>query len=299
MKTLLLALLASAGAAAAPVTQRSAPASQRAAQAAVELLRAPAMPHGMGDTRCGVCHSTESWKKVTFDHDHTGFPLQGRHAVAECSSCHTSGADFRAPVPTSCAACHRDVHAGEFGTRCASCHDAQSWRSRFEVDAHRRTNFPLSGRHATIPCESCHLDLRDRGFVRAAVACASCHQSDYVRAGVTSIDHVAAGFGTSCRDCHNPWSFRGARFVQHQACFQLAPGPHAGLSCLDCHTTLRGAVPSGTCSTNTASCTRCHQGPITQAQHRQVAGFQYKDRECFECSQFPGSVPRAPPPRGG
>src|SRR5205814_5779787 len=70
MKTslLLFTLLASAGAAAAP-------APKRPAQAMVELLRAPASPHGMGgDTRCAACHTAESWTKVTFDHDRTGFP---------------------------------------------------------------------------------------------------------------------------------------------------------------------------------------------------------------------------------
>src|SRR5207244_1085840 len=65
------------------------------------------MPHGMGDTRCSVCHSTEGWTKVTFDHDRTGFPLRGGHAVTTCSSCHASS-DFRAALPTSCAACHKD-----------------------------------------------------------------------------------------------------------------------------------------------------------------------------------------------
>jgi hypothetical protein len=254
-------------------------------------LSAPAPPHGMGRTRCAACHSTDSWMRVTFGHDRTGFPLAGRHAAAACSSCHAS-IDFQTALPTSCSGCHRDAHAGEFGTRCASCHDPESWRSRFDADAHRRTNFPLTGRHALIPCEECHLDQRDRSFTRATVECVTCHQADYLRAAVISIDHVAAGFGTRCRDCHNPWSFRAARFPAHDACFRLVPGPHAGIECLDCHTSLTGLLPTGACATNTAACTRCHTCPTAQRQHQQVSGFQCKDRKCYECHQFTVAVPR-------
>ena len=258
---------------------------QLSTQPAALPVSLQAFAHGMGDTRCSVCHSTESWTKVTFDHDRTGFPLRGRHAVTTCSSCHAAS-DFRSALPTSCAACHKDVHAGELGTRCASCHDAESWRSRFDADAHRRTNFPLTGRHALIPGEECHLNQRDREFTRATVECFACHQADYLRAATISIDHLAAGFGTGCRDCHSPWTFRAGRFPGHDACFQLAPGPHAGIACLDCHTRLIGFVATGGCATNTASCTRCHFCPTMQQRHQQVAGFQCKDRKCYECHQF-------------
>jgi hypothetical protein len=244
---------------------------------------------GAGDTSCSACHTTADWTKVTFDHDRTGFPLRGRHSATTCSGCHASS-DFRQPVPNTCAACHKDVHRGEFGIRCASCHDPESWRSRFNADAHRRTNFPLNGRHALIPCEECHLNQRDREFTRATIECFACHQADYARAATISIDHVAAGFGTRCRDCHNPWTFRGGRFSAHDLCFQLSAGPHAGIACLDCHTSITGFVATGTCSTNTASCTRCHFCPTMQQRHQQVSGFQCKDRKCYECHQFtPGS----------
>jgi hypothetical protein len=243
--------------------------------------------HGLKGTGCASCHSTENWRRVAFDHDQTGFPLRGRHSLASCSGCHAS-VDFSTAVPAGCSACHRDVHTGEFGTRCATCHDEQSWRSKFDADAHRRTNFPLTGRHAAIPCEECHLDQRDRRFTRATVDCYTCHQADYARAATISIDHVAAGFPTTCRDCHNPWTFQSGRFPAHDACFQLAPGPHAGIPCLGCHTSLTGTIPTGACATNTADCTRCHicPNPMTQ-QHQNVAGFQcFKPRKCYECHQF-------------
>jgi hypothetical protein len=289
MRALCLAALVAA--AAAP--PRTAAPLRTPAQGA-SLARAA---HGLKDTRCSACHTTASWTRVAFDHTRTGFLLEGRHLEVSCSGCH-AGADFKAAVPTSCAGCHRDAHASEFGTRCASCHDERSWQSRFNADAHRRTNFPLTGRHAFLPCEECHVDQRDRGFTRATVQCFTCHQADYARTAATTIDHAAAGFSTNCRDCHNAWNFRGAVFKQHAACFQLAPGPHAGIACLDCHTSLRGATITGACSSGTAACTRCHTCPSVQDVHRQVSGFQCKDRKCYECHSFTALAPRAKPSSG-
>ncbi|HWE26326.1 MAG TPA: cytochrome C, partial [Myxococcales bacterium] len=198
MRAAMLALAAFAAAGAA----LAGPGGQRTPQPALSLI--PQMRQGTGDTRCSACHSTGDWKSVTFDHDRTGFPLRGRHSSTTCSSCHVSS-DLNETIPTTCSGCHKDVHRGEFGTRCASCHDEESWKSRFNADAHRRTNFPLNGRHALIPCEECHLNQRDREFTRATVDCLTCHAQDYLRAATISIDHVAAGFGTTCQNCHNPW----------------------------------------------------------------------------------------------
>jgi hypothetical protein len=252
------------------------------------------------DTRCEACHSASAWTPVTFDHSRTGFPLEGRHLFASCRGCHGSSITFREPLPTNCAACHRDVHTGEFGNRCASCHDARDWTSRFGPDAHRRTNFPLTGRHAAIPCEECHLDQRDRSFTRAAVDCLACHQLDYLRTVGTAVDHARAGFGTDCKSCHFPDRFKGGRFPAHERCFQIANGPHARIACLNCHTSLAAVIATGTCSTNTADCLRCHLCTPTTQQHANppVIAFQCKDRKCYECHTFSVTGGFAPP-RGG
>lgn len=250
------------------------------------LAASPGPPSAhAGDTRCDACHTASGWTPVAFDHSRTGFPLEGRHLLADCRSCHTS-IDFRKPVPASCASCHRDVHTGEFGTRCGSCHDARDWTSRFGPEAHRRTAFPLVGRHAAIPCEECHLNQRDRRFTRSALDCIACHQSDYARTAGSALDHARAGFGTDCKSCHFPVRFKGARFEAHEACFQISRGPHAGIGCLDCHTSLTSFAASGTCATNTADCMRCHACSRVTPQHSGVAGFQCKDRKCYECHRF-------------
>ena len=42
-----------------------------------------------GTTECTRCHATsQSWNVDNFDHNKTKFPLEGRHAEAECKACH-------------------------------------------------------------------------------------------------------------------------------------------------------------------------------------------------------------------
>ena len=41
-----------------------------------------------GVTYCLDCHSFESWASIHFDHNKTAFKLDGKHAEAECASCH-------------------------------------------------------------------------------------------------------------------------------------------------------------------------------------------------------------------
>ncbi len=243
-----------------------------------------------GGTQCIACHSTAGWSPVQFNHDKTGFALNGRHAKVSCKGCHAQ--DFTSALPFACAGCHRDAHAGQLGMRCESCHDENSWSPLFNADAHRRSTFPLIGAHATIPCVECHADARDRMFSRPAVPCAGCHQVDVMKTRGTSVDHVALGFSSACETCHAPTRFRPAQYPQHDLCFVLSAGPHSNLSCAQCHTSLPNTpVTPGTCKTGTAACSSCHEhqcmGPGSQLptdrEHANVAGYQCKDRKCFEC----------------
>ena len=222
-----------------------------------------------------ACHGTASWTDVRFNHERTGFPLTGRHARTICKACHVT--DFTVPLPRSCAACHRDVHAGELGARCEGCHDTTDWRSRFDVDAHRRTNFPLFGAHAALPCVECHAEARERRFTRATVDCQACHQNDVLRTQAMDkpVNHVSLGLDQrNCRECHNPLSFSPARFPTHDECFPISAGSHAGVACLNCHTSLIGGVTMQ-CRTGTAQCTHCHTndgaGEPAHLAHRRAA----------------------------
>ncbi len=237
----------------------------------------PLPPSHPDDTRCEACHTPDGWSEVAFAHERTGFPLRGAHLRAGCKACHAES--FTRALGRTCGSCHRDAHEGRLGARCEACHEESSWRSRFDADAHRRGNFPLVGRHAFLPCEACHGDRRDRGFTRATPGCIACHQKDYDATAGRAVDHRAAGFGTRCQECHGPWRFQGASFAQHEACFPIASGRHAGVACLKCHTSLGSIAATGACSTGTAACMRCHDC----GKHPTVAGFACFARKCYEC----------------
>jgi hypothetical protein len=246
--------------------------------------------HASGITRCELCHTVASWRDAKFDHDKTGFPLEGGHLRAGCRDCHERG--LEAALPRTCAGCHRDAHAGELGQHCEGCHTPRTWASLFGADAHRRTNFPLQGRHAVIPCTECHGEVRDRVFTRAASPCEGCHLRQYLATATGSaVNHTAFGFSTRCRECHNTFRFRPARFPEHERCFSLT-APHGGIACLTCHRSLTGATPNGTCSTGTAACSSCHAHVCSRMDsvHREVAGYECQDLKCYQCHSFAGGT---------
>lgn len=283
--------LPAGGASAAPPAPALRPAGARGQRP--DLTARPAATAGNGaragaaaGTHCAACHTTEDWKKGAFDHDRTGFPLESAHRVAACSACHGEGTLSRA-VPRACSACHSDVHARRLGHRCERCHQATTWRDvTFDADAHRRGDFPLTGRHAFTPCDSCHGDKRDRSFQRPTRACVGCHEPDWARASspAASVNHAAASFPQTCQQCHTAWRFSPAGFPAHDACFRLKGSPHAGVRCLGCHSSFP-VVDLGqrlTCQTDTANCIQCH----SCAEHDNVAGFACTNRKCYECHAF-------------
>ena len=84
--------------------------------------------------RCESCHNTRAWSIWEFDHTkRTKYPLDGAHKKVKCESCHKQEAPKgkdSAPVGTNCVACHRsdDVHDGQFGMRCETCHQTEHWK---------------------------------------------------------------------------------------------------------------------------------------------------------------------------
>ncbi|MCA9737741.1 MAG: hypothetical protein KC645_08975, partial [Gemmatimonadetes bacterium] len=199
-------------------------------------------PHGPlpADLDCVSCHTPESWTPVKsspdFDHARTAFPLTGTHAEAQCTRCHMDLRFDQPRVPLAdCASCHLDVHQAALGQDCASCHSTASFQQVEAVQLHARTEFPLSGAHLQVTCETCHTDDRGGAFSTRDSDCLSCHVADYQRTDV--VDHERLGFPTSCQQCHGTLSWRASESFDHARLsdgFGLV-GAHVGLECARCH----------------------------------------------------------------
>lgn len=196
---------------------------------------------------CASCHTPAAWKQARFDHDRTGFALTGAHAKAGCDSCHAQGR-YRGTQP-ACLSCHKDkdVHAGRFGSSCADCHGAASWKvARFD---HARTGFALTGGHAGLACAGCHGPSPAREPPRST-ACVSCHAKDDVHKG---------SHGSSCEQCHQSSGWKSATFDHDRQTRFALTGAHAKVACESCHLRPPREVRLGT------ACIDCHKADDAHA----------------------------------
>ncbi len=174
----------------------------------------------LGDAGCKACHDANDWHNasqapapgvvVSFDHDATGFALEGAHRTVGCAECHA--AVKLAPVPgdgrgtyevmlsfqgapTACRDCHDDPHLGQFDrdladrsdrrpdalAACRDCHSLEGWTPSI-FDHNTGSRFPLEGKHARAECSACHLPeiALGREMVRykpLPTACSGCHRT--------------------------------------------------------------------------------------------------------------------------
>ena len=136
---------------------------------------------------CSSCHTEQAWKPAPgFDHAKTSWPLTGRHAPVSCEKCHTTRRPdpanaavtyrvFRAVAGKDCASCHEDTHKGRLGTNCSSCHSTASWKGSVVTAGfnHAKTAYPLTGKHAGVSCEKCHVPGRPMRVKHDR--CTDCH----------------------------------------------------------------------------------------------------------------------------
>jgi hypothetical protein len=141
------------------------------------------------NNNCALCHSTDGWDIVTFEHKSTEFELLGKHANQSCAKCHVNeeGADKKIifnSVEKKCESCHKDIHAGQFSVEgindCTRCHAFENWKPVY-FD-HNKTRFSLTGAHSKLECMGCHKPSEKNGlrFINYKLAdfkCAFCHTS--------------------------------------------------------------------------------------------------------------------------
>jgi hypothetical protein len=226
---------------------------------------------------CETCHPDHRGSafqlirlvESTFDHDQTGFPLDGAHEVTRCADCHTEPGEWGG-LSRDCASCHDDPHGSRQGrpklTECAACHDVVEWAALplppavFDHDDPNQADYALHGQHEGVACEDCHADWQ---FVPTdADACSDCHQDPHRRQ-----------FGAkTCDTCHtvDRAAFALRDYDHSKTAFPLDL-PHRSVSCEACHGDGRAAryvgLPHDRCET-------CHED---------VHDGQFAPRDCDAC----------------
>lgn len=205
---------------------------------------------------CADCHQASAWEESTFDHLQSQFPLTGAHQELPCSDCHAEPTFVG--IPQDCYSCHMDddPHEGRFGTDCGACHETAAWDE--DVFDHSLSDFPLTGAHALLPCESCHVDKVYRG---TSSYCADCHGQPSYHAGV---------LGDNCAACHNvsswlPASYNGPHSFPYRhgggsgSCRTCHPNRLSSYTCYRCHEHSQSEIREEHDDVvNLSNCVRCH-----------------------------------------
>lgn len=250
---------------------------------------------------CGKCHSEHNgedfplihWEPSlkSFDHNQTGYPLQGKHAGLECSQCHTPARiqeserqlirmkDLRRTflgVSQNCVTCHEDVHHGRLGQNCLQCHNFVDWKAASNFD-HSKTRFPLTGLHAQVACEKCHTPAGPGKAPRFTgipfARCSDCHA-----------DPHHGSFAQSCETCHTTSGWKRiapAGQFDHSTTRYPLLGKHAQVGCLECHAGGNFKKPVAF-----EKCSDCHTD-----QHEGQFAKRADKGECSACHTVEGFKP--------
>jgi hypothetical protein len=227
-----------------------------------------------GHDACDQCHTVQGYKPARFglaEHARTRYPLEGAHRVVACSTCHPQDPRVaerfpaavrrdlerkKRPVKVSsalydiggdtrrCDTCHLDPHAGQLAvapgkaTECQRCHDLSSF-TKVRFDHQKDSRYPLTGKHATAACASCHRAAQTASVPVARykpleTACASCHLDPHV--GQLAQGGAAGDRATDCARCHETADWKTTLF-RHAPPFTdyALTGRHAKVACAKCH----------------------------------------------------------------
>ncbi len=213
---------------------------------------------------CQTCHNANTWSLAGFDHSKTKFALAGKHAAVECVGCHegarkkgsTDPILFGARPFADCTPCHASPHGQKFADKsCRSCHSVGGW-SFVRSFNHSQTQFPLTGKHVSIPCAKCHAQMESKKgpLVNFATKefrdCQPCHPSPH-GPGLSS---------RQCKSCHetSSWSLGPSTPFDHSLTRFALEGKHIGLKCETCHKPqLKSSFPSRYFLAFT-KCSECH-----------------------------------------
>ncbi|MGE4082478.1 MAG: hypothetical protein AB7H93_05715 [Vicinamibacterales bacterium] len=146
-------------------------------------------------------------------------------------------------------------------------------RAQFETPNrafHGNTAFPLTGRHQTVACESCHTKGVFKG---TPTACYDCH---WVR---RQDDKFKTQLGTQCENCHRTIAWTAVRWDHGAMTNMPLNGAHRAIGCESCHA-------SGRFQKADVSCVSCHQKDYaaTKTPNHVAAGFPMQCEACHRPS---------------
>jgi hypothetical protein len=165
----------------------------------------------------------------------------------------------------ACIDCHENPHGDKFAKEmaqggCAHCHQETGW-SLPKID---HGTWPLTGAHATAPCDSCHHPTAEdrkagngpsyRGIPRQ---CGGCHDDAHL--GQFRLSQPVL----ECDRCHVTRSFEVPGF-DHQAITGWSlTGAHAPLECIKCHpiTNVTSTRSTNRWRLQSHECKFCHANP--------------------------------------
>lgn len=225
---------------------------------------------------CFVCHSDHHGRKFEmimidenlFDHDKTGYILEGKHESTDCRKCHEPdkiedkslkniNTTFLG-LDDKCISCHDDYHQETLSTNdCLSCHDMDAFRPATEFD-HNDTEYILLGKHKDVDCKECHKKINRNGKEFQEFAgieytdCKSCHEDVH--------NNQLKG---KCSQCHSEKSFsafKGAGNFNHNVTGFTLKGAHKKTDCFECHTKTQDPklVFKDKIKTSENNCVECH-----------------------------------------
>lgn len=232
------------------------------------------------ERNCGFCHAEHNGREYelvywdegieAFDHDQTGFALDGKHLERKCRDCHQRDLIVKElknlnpdlnldrtflGLVHECASCHRDVHRAQFDHGCQECHGVESWHPAL-LFVHDRSSYTLTGKHLSTPCEKCHSTISgevssEQGddYVRYVGLkyedCSSCHEYRH-----------KSKLRIRCDECHTTESWKSVdnRSFDHAKTRFVLRGRHSKLSCKSCHRTDNRRT-----TLEFEHCTSCHR----------------------------------------